>query len=71
MSDKTTLGNVEVVLYAGLRGATPTEVGTLRIPLTLRSVSTGTIEAQLSESLEYVSESLRAVFGATSEGATS
>lgn len=60
MSD---IGTVQVILYAGLRGAEPVEVGTLSVPLTLKSASTGTIEAHLSEALEYVTEDLKAVFG--------
>jgi hypothetical protein len=60
--EKTTVGNVEVVLYGGLRGAEPVELGTLRMPLTLRHAATGTIEGHLKEALEYVSEDLKQVF---------
>ena len=57
------VGTVQVVLYAGLPGAAPTEVGTVQVPLTLKSASTGTIEGQLTEVLSYVAEDLKAVFG--------
>jgi hypothetical protein len=56
------IGSVEVVLYAGLRGAEPREVGTLRMPLTLKSVSTGTVEGRLTDALGVVTETFQNIF---------
>ena len=70
MSSKTTVGTVQVILYAGLRGAEPIEVGTLSVPLTLRSASTGTLEMHLSEALEYVAEDVKRGFGDAPEATT-
>jgi hypothetical protein len=67
---KTIVGSIEVVLYAGLRGADPIEVGTLRAPLTLKTASTGTIEASLTEALQYVAEDFKAVFASEDDPTT-
>jgi hypothetical protein len=56
-------GYISVKIYAGLPGAEPIEVGTVRVPLTLRATSTKTIEAHLSDAVEYVAADFERVFG--------
>jgi hypothetical protein len=56
------IGSVEVVLYAGLRGAEPIEVGTMLMPLTLRDAANGRIEGRLKDAVEYTVASFEHVF---------
>lgn len=61
------LGTVKVKLYAGLDGREPMEVGYFLVPLTLKSATTGTLEANIRDAIEYVQEDFKAVFTRTSD----
>jgi hypothetical protein len=57
------IGHIVVELLARVGDGEPQSMGVIQIPLTVKSVSTATIEASLKEAIDYVSEDLKAVFG--------
>lgn len=63
MSDQPSIGSIRVLLYAGLDGETPIEVGSVMIPIRLDPMRTKGIEGSLREAVEYVAADLQAVFG--------
>lgn len=57
-----TIGWLDIILYAGLQGTDPIEIGTVRVPLTLNTMRSNIVEASLGQAVEYVSQSLQEVF---------
>jgi len=56
-----TIGTLEVILYAGLRGQEPVSVGTIQIPLELNKSTSG-VSAYLGEAIAAAGQEITRIF---------
>lgn len=57
-----TVGSLQIELLGRIGDHEPHSLGMISIPLSLRSVSTGVLEAELHEALDYIKISLERIF---------
>jgi len=62
-SDEPVVGSLDLIVYVGMKGQDPHEIGTVHVPITLRHVSgKTTLQSTVDEVLSYVGASMQEVF---------